>query len=128
MDGKQYKVGDLAKATGKTVRALHLYEEMGLLSPVSRSTGGYRLYNEDAKSRVHWISRMQELGFSLPEIQDFYKHWEASANGPLGMGRVRAVFETKLAETREAVTRLRALERELAASLAYLELCGTCEP
>lgn len=128
MDEKQYKVGDLAKATGKTVRALHLYEELGLLRPVSRSAGGYRLFTEEALARVRWIARMQDMGFSLPEIQDFLQSWEASANGPLGMGRVRAVFEAKLAETRETVGRLRALERELQASLAYLDLCGTCEP
>src|SRR5262249_23161728 len=128
MDGKHCRVGDLAKAPGKTVRALHLYEEMGLLRPVSRSAGGYRLYTEDATARVRWIQRMQDMGFSLPEIQDFLKTWEASANGPLGMGRVRAVFEAKLAETRETVARLRSLERDIQASLAYLDLCGTCEP
>jgi DNA-binding transcriptional MerR regulator len=125
---KQYKVGDLAKVAGKTVRALHLYEELGLLRPISRSAGGYRLYTDEAVSRVRWIARMQDMGFSLPEIQDFLKNWEDSANGPLGMGRVRAVFEAKLAETRDTVTRLKALERELQASLAYLDLCGTCEP
>src|SRR5215813_7832626 len=123
-----YKVGDLAKATGKTVRALHLYEEMGLLRPDSRSAGGYRLYADDALARVNWIGRMQELGFSLPEIQSFLRQWEQSANGPLGMGHVRAVFEAKLADTRESMVRLGRLERDLQASLAYLELCGTCGP
>jgi hypothetical protein len=44
------------------------------------------------------------------------------------MYRVRSVFDSKLAETRAQITRLRDLERELQASLAYLELCGTCEP
>ena len=39
---KRMKIGQLARKTGKTVRALHLYEEMGLLSP-ERSDGGFRL-------------------------------------------------------------------------------------
>ncbi len=39
------KVGELAKRTGKTVRAVHLYEELGLLDPAVRSKGGFRLYS-----------------------------------------------------------------------------------
>jgi DNA-binding transcriptional MerR regulator len=125
---KLLKVGDLAKAVHKTVRAMHLYEEMGLLRPVSRSAGGYRLYTFEAVARVKWISRMQDMGFSLPEVQAFLKSWESSENGPNGMRRVREVFEEKLVETRQQIDRLRGLERELEASLAYLELCGSCGP
>src|SRR5258706_8409333 len=106
---KLFRVGELAKGVRKTVRAMHLYEEMGLLHPVSRSTGGYRLYSEEAISRVRWISRMQELGFSLPEVQSFLKNWEGSQNGPQGMGHVRGVFEAKLADTRNQIARLREL-------------------
>src|SRR5262245_57158541 len=54
------KVGELARLSGKTVRALHLYEERGLLEPIERSKGGYRLYAEDALVRVRWISKLQE--------------------------------------------------------------------
>jgi MerR family copper efflux transcriptional regulator len=128
LDEKLLKVGELAKEVGKTVRAMHLYEEMGLLRPVSRSTGGYRLYTPEAVSRVKWITKMQEMGFSLTEVQTFLRSWEGSANGPLGMRQVRVVFEEKLAETRAQMARLVELERELQASLSYLELCGTCEP
>ena len=42
---KQMKVGDLSRQTGKTVRALRLYEELDLLHPVARSHGGFRLYD-----------------------------------------------------------------------------------
>ena len=128
MEEKLLKVGELAKEVGKTVRAMHLYEEMGLLRPVSRSAGGYRLYTSEAASRVKWISKMQDMGFSLAEVQAFLKSWEGSQNGPHGMRKVRAVFEEKLAETREQMKRLAELERELVASLSYLELCGSCEP
>ena len=127
-DEKLMRVGELAKAVGKTVRAMHLYEELGLLKPVSRSAGGYRLYTEEAVSRVKWISRMQELGFSLPEVQAFLRSWEASSNGPTGMHQVRSVFTDKLRETREQIARLSDLERELQASLSYLDLCGSCAP
>ena len=38
------KVGELAKQTGLTVRALHHYDDIGLLQPSVRSDAGYRLY------------------------------------------------------------------------------------
>jgi DNA-binding transcriptional MerR regulator len=71
---------------------------------------------------------MQDMGFSLPEVQSFLENWERSENGREGMGHVRAVFDAKLAETRATIGRLRELERELEASLSYLDLCGACEP
>src|SRR5262245_11409113 len=125
---KQMRVGDLAKAVHKTVRAMHLYEEMGLLRPVSRSAGGYRLYTLEAVSRVKWISRMQDMGFSLAEVQAFLRTWEGSENGPNGLQKARRLCEDRLAETRAQIARLAELERELIASLSYRELCGTCEP
>src|SRR5690606_29131872 len=41
------RVGDLAKLTGKTVRAIHHYEELGLIEPVGRSKGHYRLFDPE---------------------------------------------------------------------------------
>ena len=49
---KLLRIGDLAEKTGKTKRALRLYEEMGLLVPSERSTGGFRLYHEGNAERV----------------------------------------------------------------------------
>jgi len=125
---KLLKVGDLAKAVGKTVRAIHLYEELGLLVPVSRSQGGYRLYTEDAAARVTWIVRLQDMGLSLNEIQSLARDWEGAPNGTSGMRTVRALFEQKLRETRATVAKLQKLETELTESLAYLESCTACEP
>jgi DNA-binding transcriptional MerR regulator len=122
------RVGDLARLTGKTVRALHLYEELGLLKPAERSKGGYRLYGTDAVERVGWIAKLQQLGFSLTELQEFSRSLEATQRGPLAMLRVRAIFEQKLRETRENINRFKALEQDLQQSLTYLEGCFGCEP
>ena len=46
------RIGQLATACGKTARAMHLYEELGLLKPVVRSKGGFRLYSRAAIHRV----------------------------------------------------------------------------
>ena len=42
-----WKVGEIAKRTGLTVRTLHFYDEIGLLSPRRRSEAGYRLYGRE---------------------------------------------------------------------------------
>ena len=122
------KVGELARLAGKTVRALHLYEERGLLEPIERSKGGFRLYAEDALVRVRWISKLQDMGFSLTDIQTMLQQWERSGSAPTAMLRVGEVLRDKLAETREQIARLRALEEELRSSLDYLETCPSCSP
>ena len=121
------RVGDLAKRTGKTVRALHLYEEHGLLAPAQRSSGGYRLYNRDSELRVRWIDKLQQMGFSLTDIKQIVQDVERSRNAPDAMQRVQDLFREKLEETREQLRRLSSLESELQASLAYLETCDSCE-
>src|ERR1043166_716016 len=70
-NGSHYlRVGDLARQTGKTVRAIHLYEEMGLLEPATRSSGGFRLYHPEAIERVRWIDLLHGLGISLQETRE----------------------------------------------------------
>ena len=65
-----WKVGELAKQTGLTVRALHHYDEIGLLAPSRRSASGYRLYDGDDIARLLQILSLRQLGFSLDEIRD----------------------------------------------------------
>ncbi|TMQ20696.1 MAG: MerR family DNA-binding transcriptional regulator [Deltaproteobacteria bacterium] len=99
-DPKLMRVGELAKAVGKTVRAMHLYEELGLLEPRSRSEGGFRLYGPEA-------------------IEDADSGREATA-------RVRALFTEKQAKIREQIMQLQVIENDLSEALAYLDSCQTC--
>jgi MerR family transcriptional regulator, copper efflux regulator len=121
------RVGDLAKRTGKTVRALHLYEEHGLLAPAQRSSGGYRLYTRDSELRVRWIDKLQQMGFSLTDIKQIASEVERSKSAPDAMQRVQDLFREKLDDTREQLRRLSSPSSELTASLTYLETCDSCE-
>ena len=126
---KLLKVGDLAKRAGKSVRALHLYEELGLLTPAGRSQGGFRLYDESALRQIRWIELLQESGFTLHEIQTLRREWQTTHYGPEAMRVLREAFQTRLTETREQVDRLQALERELVETLNYLHACDQqCQP
>jgi MerR family transcriptional regulator, copper efflux regulator len=122
------KVGELARRTGKSVRAIHLYEELGLLTPAVRSKGGFRLYSARAVARIEWIQKLQDMGFSLTELKSFLRVWEASATAPKAMATVREIFADKLRETRETISRLGRLADELQESLEYLDSCRSCEP
>jgi MerR family copper efflux transcriptional regulator len=122
------QVGDVARLAGKTVRAIHLYEELGLLRPHARSKGRYRLFSADAVVRVRWIGKLQELGLSLPAIQSVVREWETSPSAPGAMAKMREVYRQKLASTREQMQRLKVLEAELTESLKYLDTCDTCDP
>ncbi len=120
------RVGDLAKATGKTARAIHLYEELGLLSPTTRTSGGFRLYDVSVVERVRWIDLLHGLGFSLQEMREVLQNWWSSGQGTAAMADLRALFVRKLDETREAIQRHQQLERELEEGLLYLETCREC--
>jgi MerR family copper efflux transcriptional regulator len=127
--GEVMLVGELAKATGKTVRAIHLYEDLGILKPQDRSKGRYRLFGPDALVRVRWIAKLQSLGFSLTEIQELVRAQEGSDNAKLAAAKLREVYLEKLAVARAKMNELRALERELVESLQYLSACdSSCEP
>lgn len=128
-DESLLQVGELAKASGKTVRAIHLYEELGLLRTHERSKGRYRLFTEEALVRVRWIAKLQGLGLSLSEIQELVKEQEALGSAQFAATRLGQVYRAKLDETRVKIKELSALEAELEDSLAYLATCGTaCEP
>jgi DNA-binding transcriptional MerR regulator len=122
------QIGDLARETGKTVRAIHLYEELGLIAPAARSKGRFRLYGPEASVRIRWIARLQEMGFSLSDIQTIVREWERIESAPGAMKRMRQVYARKLDETREQKRRIEALEHDLQASLQYLDTCDVCDP
>lgn len=124
---KLLQVGELAAASGKTVRAIHLYEELGLLRPDARSKGRFRLYDPQAVTRVRWIGKLHDLGMSLAQIQEVVTHWEGAPTAGRAMSTVRRVYASKLEETRATIARLQELERELAESIDYLDACETCD-
>jgi DNA-binding transcriptional MerR regulator len=62
------KIGELAKRTGLTVRTLHHYDKLGLLSPSGRSEAGYRLYNQTDVMRLYRVLALRQLGLPLADI------------------------------------------------------------
>lgn len=74
MEKQTWKIGELAKLTGITVRTLHHYDQIGLLSPSQLSDKGHRLYTGKDIERLQQIISLKQLGFSLVEINAFIEN------------------------------------------------------
>jgi len=63
-------VHEISKLTGVSIRTLHYYDEIGLLSPTQLTDAGYRLYNDESLEKLQLILLFRELRFSLKEIKN----------------------------------------------------------
>lgn len=64
------KINEIAKLTGVTVRTLHYYDEIGLLTPSELTEAGYRIYNDEALATLQQILFFRELDFPLSDIKE----------------------------------------------------------
>ncbi|MHA5047273.1 MerR family transcriptional regulator [Streptomyces sp. SD15] len=64
-----YSIGDLARRTGLTVKAIRFYSDQGIVPPTGRSPAGYRLYDIDAVARLGLVRTLRDLGVGLPAIR-----------------------------------------------------------
>ncbi|MGW7008413.1 MerR family transcriptional regulator [Streptomyces sp. NPDC054933] len=70
MDGDTlYSIGDLARRTGLTVKAIRFYSDCGIVPPTDRSPAGYRLYGIDAVARLDLVRTLRDLELDLPTIR-----------------------------------------------------------
>ena len=70
------KIGELAKRTGATVETIRYYEKERLLPEPSRSTGNYRLYNDQHMERLQFILHCRTLDMTLDEVRILLKYWD----------------------------------------------------
>ena len=56
------RIGDVARESGVSVKALRYYETLGLVSPSGRTEAGYRLYSDDSLDRLRFVHQAQALG------------------------------------------------------------------
>ncbi|MER6127108.1 MerR family transcriptional regulator [Streptomyces sp. NPDC001795] len=64
-----FTIGELARATGLTVRTIRYWSDEGALPPVARSSGGYRLYDAASVARLELIRTLRELGLGLDHVR-----------------------------------------------------------
>lgn len=113
----RWKIGELARATGLTVRTLHHYDEIELLRPSERSEAGHRIYADADVRRLYRIISLRQLGFPLTDIASLIESDDADP---------RAAVRRHLDAVEEQIGLQQELRERLGAVLGLLD--GSREP
>lgn len=111
--GADYTSGDLARATGNTVRTIRFYEEEGILEPAEVSDGGHRRYTDDDLERLKLIGDLRELGLSLCEIKDILVLRRGCSCVAEFAQRLEKSLAGHVAEAQRRMERLERVRREI---------------
>lgn len=113
--GKPLKRAELAGRTGCNFETIRYYETIGMMPAPPRTAAGYRIYDQAHVSRLRFILRGRELGFSIEEIRGLL---ELVDGGTQTCAEVKERTERHLADVRSKIADLRRIERVLAATAA----------
>jgi DNA-binding transcriptional MerR regulator len=124
---KPMTIGQLARRTGVSIRALRMYEGLGLIYGLGRSGSNYRLFDESALWCVEVIGALRSLGLTLNEIETVsavYGERHADPIGPYvndSLGRALQRIEDRITELSEIRHRIHEYRTTHAAALAGRE-------
>src|SRR4051794_1371757 len=110
-------VGEVAALAGVTVRTLHHYDQIGLLSPSGRTAAGYRQYAPADLDRLHRVLLYRELGFPLEEVATL--HDDPSADPEAHLRRQHRLLRDRLGRTSDMIA---AVEKEMEARAMGISL------
>ena len=112
---ERWSVGELAAACGVSVRTLHHYDEIGLLSASERTAAGHRRYVEDDVRRLYRIKALQMLGLPLASIGAAL---EKPEDNPTSL---RDLLQEQLAHIRNHAEQVQALQNRLTDLLMQID-------
>ncbi len=69
-DETMHQIGEVAERTGLSLRTIRYYEEVDLVRPSGRTSGGFRLYTDDDVERLLLVKHMKPLEFTIEEMRD----------------------------------------------------------
>ncbi|MBS1265984.1 MAG: Mercuric resistance operon regulatory protein [Acidimicrobiaceae bacterium] len=105
------RIGEVADAVGLPTRTVRYYERRGLLPEPERAANGYRVYDDQALSRLRFIRTAQAAGLTLAEIRSIIALRD---DGSVPCEHVGALLKAKLAEVGDRMGQLQRLEADLA--------------
>ena len=107
--------GDLARATGCNIETIRYYEKTGLLPDPPRTDAGYRIYSAAHATRLRFILRARELGFSMEDIRGLMGLEDGATPT---CAEVKERTERHLADVRAKIADLRRIEKVLSVTAA----------
>jgi len=111
-EGRQLKIGELAKQAGLSIKTIRYYESRGLLEQPPRTEGGYRLYGPEEVARLQFVQRAKLLGLTLEKIRELVALAARCSEGEI-VPRLQEVLEAKLEETERKMEELSAFRENL---------------
>ena len=114
------QIGEAAKATGLSVKAIRHYESVGLLPRVARHRA-YRRYAESDIEALRAIARCRALGFSIAEIRDVLSLVSSARPACPPPARMNAIVRRRLGAVQREIERLQSVAAQLEHTREYLE-------
>lgn len=114
-----HQIGEAAEATGLSLRTIRFYEEVGLVVPSERTSGGFRLYTDDDIERLGLIKQMKPLEFSLEEMRELLELRDRLAEHGGGRHDSTALLERLAMFAAAAEARCERLREQLAAAETF---------
>lgn len=105
-------IGRLAQATGVPAKTIRYYEQVGVLPPADRTTGGYRQYTERGVHRLRFVRRARALGLPLTHLKTLITALDDERRGAV-RPRLREIVSAQLSAVRQQVTELQLLQQQL---------------
>jgi DNA-binding transcriptional MerR regulator len=110
----RYTISQLARAGEVPITTVRYYERVGLVRPADRSSGNYRLYDDDSLRQLRFIRTAQATGFTLDDVKALLTAADSSAGS---CRQVQLLLEERLAEVAQRLKDLRHVERVLKLAL-----------
>jgi DNA-binding transcriptional MerR regulator len=124
-DNRVYKIGDLSKASGLSVRTLRGYEELGIISP-SRSTGGTRYYGDQELAIARLAMQMRDLNISVEMIKTIATRRRAHPTGDQASTAMMELLEQLTDDLRDQAAGILAMQDEVRRTVRLLKGCQGC--
>jgi MerR family copper efflux transcriptional regulator len=107
------QIGEVADRVGLSLRTVRYYEEQGLLTPESRTAGGFRLYSETQVDRLALIKQMKPIGFTVQEMRELLASRDTARDPGARAAERRAARDQLAAYATSAAERCDKLRRQL---------------
>ena len=120
------QIGELAKRAGVSIRTVRYYEEIGLLTPSSLTSGGIRLYTQQDLNRLIFIRRLKMLGLNMEEIKMALGIPEASSDQKIRVEHTLQLLRLQKDKLKEEITRLTDVAKEVENSERMVARCLSC--
>ena len=115
------KIGEVAERSGLPVKTIRFYSDEQLITPVARSDGGYRLFDDTVYGELALIRTLRAMEIPLSSIRAIL---QARRSGVCTCSELQNTIRTKTADIEERIADLQALRQELTDLLERWESCG----